>query len=273
LTFVRELPIIRNTAGGRSNETQEYYVMSASNSEEGVIEALEEIIEELVDIEECVLAGRPVPRARRYRYRVNKTHYVSDTPELTREQILERAELVPVDQYRLSEKRRHGPPVEIKPEQVVHLHKGEIERFIAQHCEVQDGLNADRREFQLPAEDVAFLNDLGLRCETVSQGGMWVIIYGVTLPAGYLTATVDIAIQILPGYPTSPLDMAYFYPAIARADGRPIPNSEAVQPLDGKGWQRWSRHRLGASIWVPGVDNLERHFVFIQQWLAREITR
>lgn len=247
--------------------------MHMPEGEASVVEALEEVIEELIDIEEYVLAGKPIPRARKYRYRVNKQHFISETPELTREQILERAGLVPVNQYRLSEKRRHGPPVEIKPGQTVHLHKGEIERFIAQHCEVQDGLGSDRRAFELPPEDVAFLDGLGLRWEAVSENGLWVIIYGVALPAGFRESTVDVAIQIVPGYPTGALDMAYFHPPIARADGRAIPNANSTQPLDGKSWQRWSRHRLGASTWKPGIDNLESHFVFIQQWFARETAR
>lgn len=247
--------------------------MTELDVEASVVEAFEELIEELVDIEEYVLAGKPIPRARKYRYRVNKQHFVSETPELTREQILERAGLVPVNQYRLSEKRRHGPPVEIKPGQTVDLHKGEIERFIAQHCEVQDGLGSDRRVFALPPEDVGFLDGLGLRWEAISENGLWVIIYGVAPPAGFRESTVDVAIQIAPGYPTGALDMAYFHPAITRVDGRAIPNTDSVQPLDGKRWQRWSRHRRGASTWKTGIDNLESHFVFMQEWLARETAR
>ncbi len=240
---------------------------------QAVVVAIEEAIEELVDIEEYFLAGKPIPHARRYRYRVNKTHCVSETADLTREQILESAKLTPVNQYRLSEKRRHGPPVEIKPGQVVHLRECEIERFIAQDCEVQDGLGADRQAFVLPPDDIAFLESLGLRWEALSDNVLWAIIYRMALPPGYSMSEADVAIQIAPGYPTSPLDMAFFHPALARADQRSIPNTQARQALDGKSWQRWSRHRRGASTWKVGVDNLESHFEFIREWLAREIAR
>jgi hypothetical protein len=238
-----------------------------------VAELIEELVEDLVDIEECILAGRPVPRAHRYKYRVNKQHFISETPELTREQILERANLVPTNQYRLSEKHRHGPPVEIAPGQTVDLHRHGIERFIAQHCEVQDGLES-RRQFTLPAEDLTFLDSLGLRWEALREGAnLCVIIYEVPVPAGYQVQVVEVMIQIMPGYPTSQLDMAYFFPALTRTDGRTIPNADSTLHTDGKQWQRWSRHRTGATAWVPGVDNLERHFLFVQHWLARETER
>src|SRR5207249_2758351 len=123
---------------------------------------LEQVIEDLIDIEEYARAGRPVPRARRYRYRVNKQRLVTECATLTGRQILESAGLVPVDQYRLRLKERHGPPVEIGLDQVVDLRKPGIERFVAQKKEVQDGLDT-RRHFALPAEDIAFLDSLGLR--------------------------------------------------------------------------------------------------------------
>lgn len=231
------------------------------------------VVLDIVDIEEYVLSGRPVPHAHRYRYRVNKQHFVVETPELTREQILENANLVPTSQYRLRLKRREGPPEEIKPGQTVHLREHGVERFIAQPTEVQDGLET-RREFTLAAEDCAFLDSLNLRWEALrNTNRLWVIIYGLPMPPGYRVTAVDVVIEIAPGYPTSQLDMAYFNPPLSRADGKPIPCADAVEHLDGKSWQRWSRHRIGTAVWVPGVDNLESHFAYVQDWLTREIER
>lgn len=239
---------------------------------EELAEDVAAVIEDLVDIEEYARSGKPVPHARRYRYRVNKQHFETELPELKGRQILERAGLVPVDQYRLRLKERHGPPVEVGLDQEVDLRKPGVERFVAQKKEVQDGLES-RRQFTLPAEDITFLDGLGLHWEAIAEGGnFWVVIYRVPLPVGFTERTTDVAIQIMPGYPTSPLDMAYFYPPVLRQDGGKIACADAAQNLDGRTWQRWSRHRIGATAWIPGEDNLERHFMFMQDWWAREIT-
>ena len=194
-------------------------------------------------------------------------------PELTREQILERAGLVPTDQYRLRLKRRHGPPVEIKLGETIHLRDHGIERFIAQPKEVQDGRDT-RRQFTLAAGDTVFLNNLGLPWETLHYANrLWVIIYGMSLPKGFQVVSADVAIEIAAGYPTAQLDMAYFCPPLACVDGKPIAQTQVTEQLDGKDWQRWSRHRIGASVWKPGIDNLESHFDYVQNWLLRETER
>lgn len=233
-------------------------------------DAVEEI-QELADIEALVRAGHKVPHARRYQYRVNKQIFVSETAEITRERILERAGLVPTDQYRLRLKRRHGPPEEVKPGQVVDLRAHGIERFIAQPKEVQDGLTA-RREFDLSAADQTFLDSLKLHWDAITHGGrLWIVVLGIPLPVGFQVGVADVAIEIAAGYPTSQLDMAYFYPPLALADGRPLNCVDAIEQLEGKGWQRWSRHRVGMSVWVPGVDDLEKHFAYVQDWLCRAV--
>jgi hypothetical protein len=131
-----------------------------------------------------------------------------------------------------------------------------------------------RRQFRLPAHDEAFLDHLGLVWEAIIDGGvMWIIIYAFPLPSGYGVGASDVAIEILPNYPVTPLDMAYFHPTLARVDGRQIPNADSMRAIDGKTWQRWSRHRVPGNAWNPEIDDLDTHLALVADWLEREFRR
>jgi hypothetical protein len=80
-------------------------------------------------------------------------------------------------------------------------------------------------------------------------------------------------IRIETGYPNTELNMVYFFPALAGADGKPIGATEAPQPLDGKTYQRWSRHRTGANPWKIGRDHIGTHVILIEDWLDREFEK
>jgi hypothetical protein len=67
--------------------------------------------------------------------------------------------------------------------------------------------------------------------------------------------------------------MVYFFPALARKDGRVIAAAEAMQPLDGKSFQRWSRHRTAQNPWKIGRDNLGTHIILVEDWLTREFEK
>lgn len=128
-----------------------------------------------------------------------------------------------------------------------------------------------RREVILPDEDIEYLDTLKFDWETIKEANQeWLIVHNYILPEGYNTEKADVAILITPGYPVSPLDMAYFLPRLNRIDGKLLGATESLQPLDGKSWQRWSRHRTAQNAWQPGVDNILTHFISIQHWLERE---
>lgn len=127
-----------------------------------------------------------------------------------------------------------------------------------------------RRQFDLPEADEAHLESLGRSWETVIEGGgRWLLVHGWLVPAGYNHPAVTIAVRIEPGYPDSPLDMVYVLPHLARADGVGI-NNLTGQSIDGKNWQRWSRHRTGENPWRPGIDDLSAHLFLVDDWFARE---
>lgn len=130
-----------------------------------------------------------------------------------------------------------------------------------------------RREFVLPEEDVLHLDARGLPWETVlSQGERWLLVHSFPLPSGYNHGDVTVALHIVGGYPTAPLDMVYVYPPIARADGRAIGALTGMM-IDQRPYQRWSRHRTSVNPWRPGVDDIAAHLALVEEWFAREFRR
>lgn len=130
-----------------------------------------------------------------------------------------------------------------------------------------------RRQFPLPEEDEIFLNNLELNWECINDQGMqWVIIRSYPLPSGYTAQIVDVAIKIDTGYPRTPLDMAYFFPALQRNDGKAI-GALSPQAIDGKQYQRWSRHRTGVNPWREGVDDLSTHLSLVNNWFQEEFIK
>lgn len=131
-----------------------------------------------------------------------------------------------------------------------------------------------RREFDLPPNDVAFLDGYGRPWETTVDGSQWVLIYDFsTQHSGYTSAVVTVAIRIETGYPLAGLDMVYVYPPIARRDGQPLRCTEALQAINGTHYQRWSRHYTASHPWIAGVDGLQRHVLSIEEWFHREMSQ
>lgn len=127
-----------------------------------------------------------------------------------------------------------------------------------------------RKQFDLLPEDESFLKEYGLPWETIVDGSPWVLIHDFPTHEGYNHTRVTAAIRLETGYPISALDMVYFFPALARKDGKAIGATDAVQQIDGKSFQRWSRHRTPQNPWKAGQDSLGSHVILIEDWLERE---
>ena len=232
---------------------------------------------EPIDVEYWAGTGQPAPIGARYRIRVDRNRVVIDEPTPKGREILEAAGRTPVTQYQLYQKLRGGQTRAVALDETVDLTAPGVERFQTIELTVTDGAATaapPRRQFRLPEDDEAFLDSLGLPWETVVDGGrQWVLIHEHPLPSGYTTPTTSMAVEVRRGYPTAPLDMAFFLPHLALSSKRAIPQTHVRHHILGKVWQRWSRHRTGANRWQPGADSLKTHLALVQAWLDKEVQR
>lgn len=128
-----------------------------------------------------------------------------------------------------------------------------------------------RRQFRLPAGDEEYLQSLGVQWEAVIEGGSrWLLILNAVVPPGYNVACVLEAHLIDPNYPDTQIDMVYFFPALARTNGQLI-RAVSTQVIDGKPFQRWSRHRTADNQWRRGIDDISTHRLLVSYWLEREV--
>ncbi|ODA68965.1 hypothetical protein A7A08_00799 [Methyloligella halotolerans] len=130
-----------------------------------------------------------------------------------------------------------------------------------------------RRQFDLLPQDREFLNEYGLPWEAITDGSQWVLVHEFPTHEGYNHPKVTAAIRMETAYPNAELNMVYFYPALTRKDGRGIGATQATQTIDGKVYQRWSRHRTAQNPWKVGRDYLGTHIILVEEWLAREFEK
>lgn len=126
-----------------------------------------------------------------------------------------------------------------------------------------------KRQFNLPEEDVEYLEASEYSWETIISNGNWVVIHKYPVPEGYTIKEISLAFKIDAGYPNSQIDMVYFNPPLTRTDLKLI-GALSVQQIDGKQWQRWSRHRTGANPWIVGVDCIATQLSLVDYWMERE---
>lgn len=230
-------------------------------------------IVEIIDIEEHAKKhGTRLPRAHRYIIRVDREKYTVEVDKMTGREILTLAKKIPPERYLLNQKFRHGHVKPIRLDEVVDFCAEGVERFTTLPKDQTEGLVVDQRvHFKLPEDDVVMLEVAGRNWETIP--GNWLLIHDFDVPDGYNVMSASVAIQIPSGYPTAALDMAYFLPWLQLANGRQIPCANASVQLDGKSWQRWSRHYSAQNPWVPGEYNVATHLELVRAWLDRELNR
>ena len=236
---------------------------------------------EIVDIEVFGKQNCKPPRAKTYRLRIDREYFTVEKQFITGLELLQLVHKLP-SAWRIHQKLHGGLMREISPDEVVDLGQPGLERFVTMELTQGDGEQATanevesakiepsaRRHFLLSKEDEAYLNSLLLRWETIKDGPVqWLLIHNHALPTGYKQPTATLAIRIEGGYPPGALDMAYFLPLLERTDSKGI-NAVATQSIDGKMYQRWSRHYA----WRDGIDSVATHHLRIKQWLDSEPKR
>ncbi|MBS1682158.1 MAG: hypothetical protein JST48_10625 [Bacteroidetes bacterium] len=130
-----------------------------------------------------------------------------------------------------------------------------------------------RRYFNLTESDHDFLESNKFNWETVKEHNMqWLLLHDFPVPDGYNCKSVTVALMIPPGYPVAQIDMAFFHPFLSRLDLAPI-GALSFQNIDGRIFQRWSRHRTAQNPWQPGVDDVSTHLELVKYWFEREINK
>ena len=228
-------------------------------------------------------AGSPAPKkpdnghkpSKPYKFKIDGIMYEVEAQFITGREILALAQKSP-SQYDVGYKV-HGHDVRIIGlDESVDLADPGLEKFIT----IQNG-HTDGEEgpsgpfpFAFTEEDQSFADRHPGSVERVSEGNMnWVLIHDMDVPEGYNVGKVTAAIMLPVGYPTCGLDMVYFYPELSLTSGKAIHAAEARQIIQGKSYQRWSRHFTPQAPWRPGVDCLETYYAMIQGWLRREVMR
>ena len=72
-------------------------------------------------------------------------------------------------------------------------------------------------------------------------------------------------------YPGAQIDMFYVFSPLSLVDGRKLPATESFMEIQRRQFQRWSRHRNGATQWKPASDNIITHLALVDDCLAREV--
>lgn len=206
-----------------------------------------------------------------FKIKIGKENYEYHAAEITGAEILTLAGK-PQERFIIYQKLKGGGRAPVALGEAVDLTLPGREKFVIIPCDQTEGYTG-KTDFELPAVDVEFLNNLGCKWETnIDSNIRRIVIYGYPMPEGYPTETVDINLRIGAHYPDEQIDMAYFYPPIEHPNGKIIP-ALAVDNFNDKTWQRWSRHRTSQNPWQPGVDDISTHLVCVNHWLTKELQR
>lgn len=166
------------------------------------------------------------------------------------------------------------PKQEVTVNTIVDLRTPGIEKIRLMQRNVDNGDGARENqivEFALQDVDTKYLDESKFRWEAiVDQEKRWLVIHDYRLGDRFVPESVTLALDIPKEYPAAQIDMFYFSPAVARADGVCIPSTQVTAAIKNVQFQGWSRHRNGDASWDPATDNVSTHLVLVESCLDRE---
>lgn len=213
-------------------------------------------------------------RRREWKLKVQDVVLTILTPTIVVKDALVKAGIDPTTGWTAAIKYKDAPREAITLDGIIDLTRKGIEKLWLRPSHIQNGeaIPSFPRAFALRDEDEDYLSKSDLKLETVIEGGRrWAILRDFPLPSGYTFSAADIAIEVPPTYPTAQLDMFYCHPHLARVSGGAIPQTQSSQSIEGKSYQRWSRHRTGATTWKPESDSIITHIAIIADAIAKEV--
>ena len=227
--------------------------------------------QEKINLNECFCKGVVPTITYEYELKINRESYITTKEVLTGSEIFSLAGKDPKT-HRLRMFSRGGKNI-ISVNDSVDLTECGVERFIIEPLECTEGLLKPEETINLLPEDIHFFQTRPINPSILKESGFnWVIFRDLRVPEGYNVSTVDAAILIPSNYPAARLDMIYFFPHLTRSDNKPI---GAVTPrsIEGKIYQRWSRHRSASNPWNPEKDNLKSHLELMLTCLIDEFNK
>ncbi|PKV49212.1 multiubiquitin [Aquimarina sp. MAR_2010_214] len=226
--------------------------------------------QETIDLENCFCEGVKPIITYKYLIKINGKKYIIEKEKITGREILELVDKDPKN-YRLRMFTKNGKVI-VKPDDVIDVTECGVERFVCEPLDCTEGF-IQKTDFDIPADDSEFLNSLSNKVDILKEGNVcWIMLRDYALPEGYNVNTADVAIMIPPHYPRTALDMVYFTPPLHRKDGKQI-GQLVNQSIEGKNYQRWSRHRTQYNPWHPEIDNFESHLDLMMHCLIAEFNK
>lgn len=96
-------------------------------------------VDDIVDLEEYAKQNRKPPRARRYRIRIDKKHYVVEVPVMTGRELLNLAGKTPATNFMISQKFQSGEAKKLGYDEKADFTTPGVERFMTLPLDQTDG--------------------------------------------------------------------------------------------------------------------------------------